>query len=176
MDSRLIRTPAIYLVGFMGSGKTTVGAALADELGWTFVDLDDDIEAAAGRKITAIFTESGEAEFRRLEHEALERRVRSAQHGAPMVVALGGGTFAQPLNFELLRDNGITLWLDVPFETIRARVARETHRPLARDPERFAALFAERRDAYARADFRVPLTGDDPRASATLILELPVFG
>ena len=95
MDTRLIRTPALYLVGFMGCGKTTVGAALADELGWSFHDLDGEIEAAAGVAIAEIFVQQGEAEFRRQEHAALERRVRTAQHGQPMVVALGG--LLQPL-------------------------------------------------------------------------------
>ena len=176
MDSRLIRTPALYLVGFMGSGKTTVGAALADELGWSFFDLDDDIEAAAGRRIADIFTQDGEAEFRRQERVALEKRMRGAMHGQPMVVALGGGTYAQPGNAELIRDNGITLWLDVPLEVVAARVAGLEHRPLARDPEKFAALFGERRGAYARADYRVEVSGDDPHATVVQILTLPVFG
>jgi shikimate kinase len=101
MDTRLIRTPALYLVGFMGSGKTTIGAALADELGWRFFDLDDDIEAAAGSKIVDIFERDGEAGFRRREHQALDRRVSSAKHGMPMIVALGGGTFAQENNVDL---------------------------------------------------------------------------
>lgn len=176
MDSRLIRTPAIYLVGFMGSGKTTVGSALADEMGWEFFDLDDDIEAAAGRRISEIFDQSGEAEFRRQERAALEMRMRAAQHGQPMVVALGGGAFAHPGNAELIRDNGISIWLDAPFELVEARVASQTHRPLARDPEKFAALFAERRKAYARADFRVAVSGDDPLKTVAAILDLPVFG
>lgn len=175
MDCRLIRTPAIYLVGFMGSGKTTVGAALADELGWSFFDLDDDIETAAGRKIAEIFTEAGEVEFRRQERVALEKRVRAAMHGMPTVIALGGGTFAQAGNAELIRDHGITLWLDVPYEVVAARVAGLAHRPLARDPEKFAALFEERLPAYARADYRVALAGDDPRAAVAAILALPVF-
>ena len=176
MDTRLIRTPAIYLVGFMGSGKTTIGAALADELGWTFYDLDKEIEAAAHLTIPEIFERQGEAEFRRREHEALSRRVRTAQHGQPMVVALGGGAFAQADNFDLLRGNGITLWLDAPFELIRARVAAETHRPLAHDPGKFASLFKERQAAYARADYRIQIEGDDERASVQSILGLPILG
>ncbi len=175
MDIRLIRTPALYLVGFMGSGKTTIGAALADELGWTFSDLDKEIEAASGLTIPEIFEQHGEAEFRKREHEALARRVRTAQHGQPMVVALGGGAFAQANNFEMLSGNGITLWLDAPFELIRARIAAQTHRPLARDPEKFAALFKERQAAYALADYRVGVEGDDARASVLSILSLPIL-
>ena len=175
MDTRLIRTPALYLVGFMGCGKTTVGAALADELGWSFHDLDGEIEAAAGVAIAEIFVQQGEAEFRRQEHAALERRVRTAQHGQPMVVALGGGTFAQESNLELIKDNGVTLWLDAPFELVRARVAPQTHRPLARDPVKFAALFAERRAAYEQADYRIPVEDDDERAAVAAILGLAIF-
>ena len=175
MDTRLIRTPALYLVGFMGSGKTTVGGALSEELGWSFYDLDNEIEAAAGAKIVDIFVQQGEAGFRRQEHAALERRVRTAQHGQPMVVALGGGAFAQENNFELIRDNGVTLWLDAPFELVRARVAPQTHRPLARDPEKFAALYAERRAAYAQADYRIPVEGDDERAAVAAIMGLAIF-
>ena len=68
MHSKLVRTPGLYLIGFMGCGKTTVGSMLADELGWDFVDLDDDIEAETGTTITDIFQDRGESEFRRIEH------------------------------------------------------------------------------------------------------------
>jgi len=176
MDTRLIRTPALYLVGFMGCGKTTIGAALADELGWHFYDLDQEIESAAGRTIAEIFEAEGEAEFRRHEHEELAKRVRTAQYGQPMVVALGGGAFAQPGNFELLSGNGITLWLDAPFALVRERVARETHRPLARDPEKFAALYEARRAVYAAADYRIAIEGDNARAAVETILRLPILG
>lgn len=175
MDTRLIRTPALYLVGFMGCGKTTIGAALADELGWSFFDLDDDVEAAAGARIVEIFEREGEAEFRRREHEALDRRVSSAKHGHPMVVALGGGAFAQENNVELVKDNGVTVWLDARFELVRDRVAPQTHRPLARDPEKFAALFQARLPVYARADYRIPIEGDDERAAVSAILGLEIF-
>ena len=175
MDTRLIRTPALYLVGFMGSGKTTIGSALADELGWSFFDLDEDIEAAAGARIADIFEREGEPRFRRLEHEALERRVHTAKHGQPMVVALGGGTFAQEPNLELVRDYGVTVWLDAPLELVRERVAPQTHRPLARDPEKFAALFAARQPVYARADYRVPIASDDYRTAVTAIMGLSIF-
>ena len=175
MDTRLIRTPALYLVGFMGSGKSTIGSAVADELGWSFVDLDDDIEAAAGARITEIFERDGEPAFRLCEHQALDRRVRSAKHGQPIVVALGGGTFAQENNVELVRDNGITIWLDAPFELVRQRVAPQVHRPLARDPEKFAALFAERQSAYKQADYRIPIEGDDQCVAVAAILRLAIF-
>ena len=175
MDARLIRTPALYLVGFMGCGKTTVGTALADELGWSFFDLDDDIEAGSGASIGEIFEREGEPEFRRREHHALTRRVESAKHGQPMVVALGGGAFAETVNADLVRDHGLTVWLDAPFELVRARVMPQTHRPLARDPDRFAALFESRRTAYEKADYRISINGDDPRVAVAEIMGLPIF-
>lgn len=175
MDLRLKRTPGIYLVGFMGCGKTTVGRLLAERLGWPFVDVDDDIEAAAGATIAEIFESRGEAEFRRMETEAIRKRVASIERGCPMVLALGGGAFVQQANYELLENNGVTIWLDCPFEVLKRRVERETHRPLARDPERFAALYAERLPYYSRADFRIPAGDDDPAVTVEAVLQLPIF-
>lgn len=173
MNSRLIRTPGLYLVGFMGSGKTTVGRLLADELGWNFIDLDDDIEAAAGCTINSLFEEFGEPEFRRREHDALARRVRGVQSGQPAVISLGGGAFAQQDNFALISGNGISIWLDCPLPMIRHRIEGEVHRPLARDSARFEALFHTRQAAYARADYRVEVTSDDPADAVKSILALP---
>lgn len=176
MDTRLIRTPALYLVGFMGSGKSTIGAALADELGWGFADLDTDIEAEAGITIAEIFEREGEPAFRQREHAALRERVRTVQHGQPVILALGGGTFAQPNNAELLHDNGVTLWLDISLEDALRRVGHQTHRPLARDPEKFAALYAARRPAYELADYRVPISSDHAKDVVDAILALSIFG
>jgi shikimate kinase len=175
MITRLKRSPGLYLVGFMAAGKTTIGKALAERLGWSFADLDDDIEAAARRSISEIFETEGEAAFRLLEKEALRRRVCAIERGCPTVLALGGGAYAQPGNFELVQDNGITLWLDCPFETVQQRVAAATHRPLARDPERFLQLYNERQAAYGRADFRIAIESDDPAVAVTAVLQLPVF-
>jgi shikimate kinase len=175
MHSKLVRAPGIYLVGFMGSGKTTVGRLLADELGWNFSDLDEEIEAEQQATIGEIFASRGEAEFRRIEHEALRKRVRSVQCGRPSVVAMGGGAFAQQSNFELVEENGITVWLDCPLDTLKRRVAGFTHRPLAAEPERFEKLYRERQPAYARADFRIEITTDDPHEAMLRILELPIF-
>ena len=173
MNSRLVSTPGLYLVGFMGSGKSTIGAALADELGWYFADLDSDIEAAAGAAITAIFETAGEPEFRRHEHAALEARVRAVQRGRPTVVSLGGGAFTFAANISLVQDNGISIWLDCAFDLIQARVARERHRPLAHDPDRFEALYHARKPLYAKADYRIEVTCDDPQAAVNAILNLP---
>jgi shikimate kinase len=175
MHSKLVRAPGIYLVGFMGSGKTTIGQLLAEELGWNFVDLDEDIEAQQKSTIAEIFECRGEEEFRRIEHEALRTRVRSIQCGRPCVVAMGGGAFAQKVNFDLVEDNGITVWLDCPLDTLKRRVAGFTHRPLASDPGRFELLFQERQTAYARADFRIEVITDDPKEALQRILDLPIF-
>ena len=147
---------SIYLVGFMGSGKSTVGRRLAEELGWPFVDLDDDIEAAAGRKIADIFTNDGEEAFRDAEHAALRARVG----GPATVVALGGGAFTFARNRELLRGAGTSVWLDCPFELAMRRVAGFAHRPLAKDPVQFRALFEKRVADYSLADVRMAADDD----------------
>ena len=175
MNTKLIRTPGLYLVGFMGSGKTTVGAKLADELGWSFVDLDDDIEAGAGVSIAQLFDDRGEMEFRRMEHEALHGRVRQIQRGSPMVLSLGGGAFAQENNIEMVHDNGISVWLDAPFDLICRRIQGQEHRPLARDAQRFEALYTARQFIYARADYRIEIACNDPVVAVEGIMRLPLF-
>jgi shikimate kinase len=175
MNSKLVRTPALYLVGFMGSGKSTVGAAMADELGWEFIDLDADIEASEGTSITEVFSSLGEEAFRRMEYEALHKRVHQVQCGHPAVISLGGGAFAQEDCYQLASENGITIWLDCPLARIRERIKDETHRPLARDPVRFEELYHIRAASYARADFRIEIASDNPVAAVDAILKLPLF-
>ena len=172
---KLKRTPGIYLVGFMASGKTTVGRLLADELGWHFSDLDAEIELAQGLTIAQIFDQRGEEEFRKIEHQAVAQRVHQIERGKPMVVALGGGAFAQEANQTLLTDSGVPIWLDCTLERVRARLDGTSDRPLARDPEKFAQLYEARREAYAKADYRIPVDCDDPAAIVAAILKLPIF-
>lgn len=173
MNLKLKRTPGIYLVGFMGSGKSTIGRKLAEELGWSFVDIDDDIETQQHMPIADIFEQKGESEFREIENRALAERVRQVRNSRPLVVALGGGAFVQQRNAELIQPNGVSIWLDCPLDIVKERVAKETHRPLARDPERFEALFRERQSAYARAEYRVEIHSDDPSVAVKEILALP---
>jgi shikimate kinase len=170
MNLRLKRTPGIYLVGFMGSGKSTIGRLLAGRLGWSFFDIDEEIEAAAKMTIAEIFAARGEPEFRRIEARIIRRRVEAIGRGRPAVLALGGGAFAEPANRELLMNNGITVWLDCPFDIVKRRVAQASHRPLARDAEKFAALYDSRREVYGLADARIPSDGDDPAAAVEAIL------
>ena len=175
MNLRLKRTPGIYLVGFMGSGKTTIGRLLAERLGWSFADLDDEIEAEEKVSIAEIFESRGEEEFRRIETEMLRRHVRVIERGQPAVIALGGGAFAHPASRELAMQHGIAVWLDCPFEMVQRRVAPTTHRPLARDPERFAALYEARREVYALADLRISIECDDPAVAVEAIATHPIL-
>jgi shikimate kinase len=175
MILKLKRTPGLYLVGFMASGKTTIGRLLADELGWDFADLDEDIVTAHGSAIVDIFDTLGEEEFRKTEQAAIRKRVGQIERGKPMVVALGGGTFVPQAIQEFLTENGITVWLDCSFERVSDRIQGSSHRPLARDPEKFKKLYQDRRDAYGNAEYRIEIQGDDPKPVVAAILKLPVF-
>ena len=175
MTLKLKRTPGLYLVGFMASGKTTVGAALAAELGWPFTDIDSRIEALEGKAVAQIFAERGEAAFRQLEAAAIREQVARIERGLPCVVSLGGGASVQPHNWELIANNGITVWLDCPIERVHARLGADTTRPLAQNRAGLAELFETRRPFYARADYRVEIDCDDVDAIIRRILELPIF-
>ncbi|HEV2117233.1 MAG TPA: shikimate kinase [Terriglobales bacterium] len=161
----------MFLVGFMGAGKTSVGQALASRLGWQFFDLDGRIEAGQKRAIADIFRENGENEFRRLESEELQRLLReleSSTGGA--VVALGGGTFVQPAHAHSLRNCGYTVFLDAPVAELwrRAQAAQGT-RPLALSENHFRQLYAARRTRYMEADHCVRTEG---RAVAEVAAEI----
>ena len=175
MILKLIRTPGIYLVGFMASGKSTIGRALGEELGWAFVDLDEDIERDQGASISDIFERQGEEEFRRIETAAIRKRIHVVQSGRPMVISLGGGAFTRTENIELLENNGVAIWLDCPWPMVERRVSQATHRPLARDPHKLEELYTTRLAFYAKADFRVPVESDDAAPIVQAILRLPIF-
>ncbi len=177
MNLRLKRTPGIYVVGFMASGKSTVGRHLAHRLGWNFYDTDAEIEAAEKVTIAELFSTRGEPEFRRIEAAILRQHVGWIERGRPAVVALGGGAFAESANRELLENNGITVWLDCPLEMVRQRIGHPHApvRPLAADPVRLASLYEVRREWYARADIRVSILSDNPDHTVEAILLDPVF-
>jgi shikimate kinase len=175
MTLKLKRTPGLYLVGFMASGKTTVGRALASKLGWPFCDLDSEIEAAERKTIPQIFNECGERVFRDLETQAIRQHVARIEAGHPCVVALGGGAFVQPQNWELIANNGITIWLDCAIERVHNRLGQDVTRPLAANRERLVQLFEERLPFYSRADFRVEVDCDDVTQIVGKILQLPIF-
>jgi shikimate kinase len=162
MHIKLKGTPGIYLVGFMACGKTTVGGLLAERLGWEFIDLDTVIERQAGQAIREIFAKRGEEDFRRLETYALHAAVGQVRLGLPRVVALGGGAFTREENVYLIEDHGVSIWLDCPLDVARGRVQENADRPLARDLARFEALYAQRKDLYAKANHSVPVAGKQP--------------
>jgi len=175
MTLKLKRTPGLYLVGFMCSGKTTVGRALAEQLGWCFVDIDSEIEAKQEKTIRRIFEEHGEAVFRDIETDTLRDHVTKVEAGRPCVFALGGGAFVQPRNWELIENNGVTVWLDCLLDTILQRLGDDLSRPLAADREQLAQLYGDRRPLYSRADFRLEVDTDDVEAIVKKILDLPIF-
>lgn len=146
---------AVFLLGFMGAGKTAVGRALAARLGCPFVDLDARVEAAAGRSIAELFANDGEAAFRRAELAAL-RQVIAELQGRPAVVALGGGAFLQPEIASVVRQTGTSVFLEAPLKVMRRRAeAAGKRRPLLGTPEEFAALYAARLPVYRTADLTV---------------------
>jgi shikimate kinase len=152
---------AVILVGFMGAGKTSAGRDLAQRLGWRFVDLDEQIERRATRKIADIFRESGESVFRSLETDALRELLGEVATAPGMVVALGGGAFTQMENTSLLQQARYPIvFLDAPVAELRRRCAVEgSPRPLFQDENQFRQLYEQRRDAYMKADFRVDTVG-----------------
>jgi len=160
----------------MGSGKTTVGRMLAAQTGCRFVDLDERIEQSAGIPIREFFERHGEPPFRVLESEILERILgEHAEAGEAAVVALGGGTYVQPRNQELLRNAGArVVWLDCPIEDLIRRCATMTHRPLFRDELSLRQLYEQRLPSYRSADARVE-SGGGPREVIARILELDWF-
>ncbi len=163
------RPRAVFLAGFMGSGKSTIGAMLAREFGWSFVDLDAQIETRENAPIPEIFARRGEAAFRAAEREALLEQAAQARAGKPRVVALGGGSYASAENRSALRAAGVTVWLDADAATLWNRVRETGHRPLAKDRSAFEALHRARRASYASADARVD-AGGPPAAVLRRIL------
>ena len=160
----------LYLVGMMGSGKSSVGRPLAEALGYRFLDADTSLEQVAGRSIPEIFTSDGEAEFRALEAAVLNQI--AAWHS--LVVATGGGVVTRPENWGHMHQ-GVVIWLDAPEELLLQRLAADpTPRPLMASPDpaaRLRQLLAERRPLYAQADLQIVQDGGPPQRVAAQILE-----
>lgn len=160
----------LYLVGMMGSGKSTAGRHLAEALGYRFIDADSTLEQAAGRSIAEIFASDGEPGFRDLEAAVLNQI--ASWHS--LVVATGGGVVTRPQNWGQLRQ-GVVIWLDAPNELLLQRLAADpTSRPLMASPkpaERLEALLAERRPLYAQADLHLQQDGRAPELVAQQLLE-----
>ena len=168
---------AIFLVGFMGAGKSSVGRLLGQRLNWVFEDLDDRIERREGRTIAAIFRDSGELEFRRAEHAALEHLLEELRGAGGRVIALGGGAFVQKQNAMLLQAAGApTVFLDAPVEELWQRCCKQAteaaaERPLLRTPEQFRELYKARRKSYSGASARIQTGNRTIDAIATEIVE-----
>ena len=145
--SNLLQGLNIYLIGMMGSGKTTVGKHLAQELNYRFIDTDRIIEAIAKQEISTIFEQNGEAYFRELETKVLaELSVYTRS-----IISTGGGIIQQQINWSYLRQ-GLVIWLDVDLEILNQRVAQDRTRPLA---DKLESLLVTRRPLYAQADLHV---------------------
>lgn len=144
----------VALVGMMGAGKSTVGRRLAARLDLPFVDADHEIEVAAGRSVSEIFEEFGEAAFRDGERRVFKRLVSAG----PCVLATGGGAFLDPEIRSLLSQYCVSVWLNASLDTLVERTSRKNTRPLLRggDPrEILAKLLAERGPVYAEADIQI---------------------
>jgi len=140
----------LYLVGFMGTGKSTVGRAVAQKLGFNLLDSDYEIERRCGKEIPEIFAREGEAAFRRMEREFID----SGHPAERTVISCGGGLVIQPGMLALLKCKGVVVCLHASLETILARTARQRTRPLlaVENPdERVRALYAEREPIYKQS-------------------------
>jgi shikimate kinase len=146
-----MKADKIYLVGFMGAGKSSVARVLARRLDWKVEDIDARIERAERRDIQTIFRDAGEPYFRAREREALVQLL--PERGT--VVASGGGTFADPANRELMLRDGAVIWLDAPLSTVLGRVPLDGRRPMATDRLAMEQLYNQRLAAYRLAHFRV---------------------
>lgn len=156
----------IYLIGFMGAGKTTVGRSLAKKLGWKFIDLDGEIERGENCAIAEMFRVKGEPYFRRLETRYL-REVSSAEKA---VIALGGGTFLDPANRDLAEKTGVTVWLKVSFPKVEERVRIDGTRPKFGNAEQAERLYQDREAHYALAKVHVLTDSQSPESVANEIL------
>ncbi len=163
----------IILTGFMGTGKSTVGLLLAEELGWPFLDTDHLVEARAGRTIPEIFATDGEPAFRDLESAVLKESLDKS----PAVVATGGGAVIKPENLLLMKKAGRLVALTARPDVILERVAAEQdpgERPLLQGPDPKAEilrLIKSRQEAYDKADYVVDTSEQEPEEIAALILE-----
>ena len=135
----------------MCAGKSTVAEMLADRLGWKAEDIDQLIETQERRSIKEIFARNGEAYFRRVEREILNTLLPERN----VVVATGGGTFVDVANRALIANDGVSIWLDISFETVAQRLSSDGRRPLGRDRTTMLALWNTRQAAYRLAKLRL---------------------
>jgi len=165
---------AVFLLGFMGAGKTSVGQALARRLGWRFVDLDQRIEMRAGRSVAEVFAQSGEPAFRAMETAALRELLAELSPASPTVMALGGGAPLDPENAAMLVTSGAPqVFLDAPFDELRRRCSQTAgSRPLFRQEQAARQLYESRRPHYLKAQHRVDTASRSVEQAAAEIARL----
>lgn len=163
----------IVLIGFMGSGKSTVGRELHQRLGYSLTDMDHLIEETMGKKITEIFKEEGESAFR--DFETLQLMEIAKQTDKRHIISTGGGIVIRPQNRSLLRQLGYVVWLHAPEKAIFERTSRNRDRPLLNHQDaraRISSLLAEREPWYREtAHLKIDTAGLDSKEIATGILE-----
>jgi shikimate kinase len=170
-EVQTLRPGRIVLVGFMGSGKSAVGAELSQLLGWRLIDMDRRIEEQQGESVAEIFARHGEAAFRDAETR-LAREIAGLER---TVVAAGGGAFAHAKTRDALRQGAFTVWLRCDLETATARIGAPGPRPLAENRETMSRLFAERESSYRLADWAVDSSQASP-VSVARTIRTRVFG
>jgi shikimate kinase len=161
----------IYLIGMMGSGKSTIGQVLAKQIGYGFLDTDTSIERLTKQSISEIFTAVGEAEFRSIESQFLSE----VSAYTKLVVSTGGGIVIKQENWGSLRQ-GVVVWLDVAENVLWQRLVGDTTRPLLQDPNPQAKLreiLESRRSRYGEADLKISINQERPPADvAAEILQM----
>jgi shikimate kinase len=162
-----VTTDKIYLVGFLASGKSTVARHLAQRLGWRHEDVDDLIEAQERQRIADIFAKRGEPYFRSVERDIL-KLLLPIRH---MVVATGGGTFADPERRGAMLMDGTAIWLDGPLAELIPRIPLDGRRPLAADRAALERVYQSRVDTYRLAHLRITASRMSPNAVAEQIIE-----
>ncbi|MEW5806493.1 MAG: shikimate kinase [Acidobacteriota bacterium] len=164
----MMKKDVIFLVGFMGCGKSAVGRTLANRLGYTFHDTDEMVEAKERRSIEKVFQESGEGYFREREWEAL----LSLAGITNAVVATGGGLFLGAQHRKFIKETGISIWLDAPFEDILERMKDGPVRPLFTDDAEFRQMLESRKGRYILADYRIDTRGMTVESIVDKILKI----
>ncbi len=160
-----MKADKLYLVGFMGAGKTTVARAIGKHTGWRVEDIDQRIESREHRTVASIFSQQGEPYFRQLERLALGELL-PLRH---VVIATGGGTFVEPDNRALMLADGAVAWLELSLAQVIERVPADGRRPLASDRAQMEQLFARRQLAYAQAHVRVDASRPVPEVVGRLL-------